>query len=66
MDTRELDRQWAELKARLAKLPPEDRERALDGFAQVLTLLELPRKKDDAVSLLISLDGPSNIEYPSG
>jgi hypothetical protein len=66
MDASELDRRLTEMRTRLAKLGPEDQERALDGFAQVLNVLALPRGKDDAVSLSISLDHGENIEYPSG
>ena len=66
MATGDIEGRMAELKMRLAKLPPEDQERALDGFAQVLTVLGLPRAKDETVSLSISLDREGNIEYPSG
>ena len=66
MDAGELDRQLAELKTRLAKLSPEDQERALEGFAQVLTLLALPRAKGEPVSLSVTFDRGENIEYPSG
>lgn len=66
MDTKDLERRLAEVRTRLAKLPPEDQERALDGFAQVLTVLGLPRAKEDAVQLSISLGGKRNVEYKSG
>ena len=66
MDAGELERRLAELKTRLAKLAPEDQERALDGFAQVLNVLALPRAKGEAVSLSVGLDRGENIEYPSG
>ena len=66
MDTGDIDRRLAEVKARLAKLAAEDQERALDGFAQVLNVLALPRDKGEAVSLSVSLDRGENIEYPSG
>ncbi len=66
MDAGEIDRRLADVKARLQRLPPEDQERAIEGFAQVLTVLALPRGKDEPVSLSISLDRGDNIEYPSG
>jgi hypothetical protein len=66
MDTAEVEQRLADVKARLVKLPAEDQERALDGFAEVLTVLALPRAKDETVSLSVSLDREGNIEYPSG
>lgn len=66
MDAGEIERRWAELKERLAGLPAEDRERALDGFAQVLTVLALPRDGGEPVSLSISLDRASDTAYKSG
>ena len=66
MDAGEVDRRWAELKERLARLPEEDRERALDGFAQVLTVLALPRDGGEPAALSISLDRASNTAYRSG
>jgi hypothetical protein len=66
MDASELDHRLMELRTRLAKLGADDQERALDGFAQVLNVLALPRSKDEAVSLSIRLDRGENIEYPSG
>ena len=66
MDAREIELRLADVKARLAKLSVEDQERALDGFAQVLNLLALPRAADETVSLSVSLDREGNIEYPSG
>lgn len=62
----DLDQRFAELKERCAKLPAEDRERALDGFAQVLTLCELPREPDGDVALSIGLSRPSAITHRSG
>jgi hypothetical protein len=66
MDAGELERRLGEMKTRLAKLAPEDQERALDGFAQVLNVLALPRAEGEAVSLSVTLDRGENIEYPSG
>ena len=66
MDVSDLDRRFAELKERLADLPAEDRERALDGFAQVLTLCELPREPGEDASLSIGLSRPSEITHKSG
>ena len=66
MDASELERRFAELKERCARLPPEDRERALDGFLQVLTLCELPRERGEAVSLSISLSHASGVTHLSG
>ena len=62
----DVDQRWAELKARLAKLRPEDQARALDGFTQVLTLVELPREPGESVSLTIGLERSGNVAYPSG
>ena len=66
MDAGDIERRWAELKERVARLPAEDRERALDGFAQVLTVLALPREGGEAASLSIGLDRASNATYKSG
>ena len=66
MDASELDRCLAELKERLAKLPPQDRERALDGFAQVLTLLELPREAGGEAELTIGLKRGAGVTHLSG
>ena len=66
MSASDIEGRMADLKTRLVKLPPEDQERALDGFAQVLTVLALPRAKDETVSLSISLDREGNVEYRSG
>jgi hypothetical protein len=66
MEPKDRERRIAEVRARLAKLAPADQQKAIDGFAEVLTLLEMPRKPGEAVSLLISLDHGENIEYPSG
>ena len=66
METRNLERRLMELRTRLAKLPPPAQEQALDGFADVLTLLETRSDKDRPSRLLVSLDHDSNIEYPSG
>ena len=66
MHASELDRRFAELMARVAKLPVEERERALDGFAQVLTLLELPRERGESAELAISLARASDVTHRSG
>jgi len=66
MEAKDLERRFADLGMRLAKLPPPYQEQALEGFADVLTLLEMPRDKNGPVKLLVSLDHESNIEYPSG
>ncbi len=66
MDASELERRFAELKARCAKLPPDERERALDGFVQVLTLCELPRERGESVALSISLAHSSGVTHKSG
>ena len=66
MDAGEVERRWADLKERLAKLPEEERERALDGFAQVLTVLALPRDAGEPASLSIGLERASNTAYRSG
>jgi hypothetical protein len=66
MDTGEIEQRLADVKTRLSKLPAEDQERALDGFAEVINILALPRAKDETVSLSISLDREGNVEYPSG
>ena len=66
MDEPELDRRLAELRQRALRLSPEERERALDGFAQVLTLCELPREPGESVSLSIGLQRSSEITHLSG
>jgi uncharacterized coiled-coil protein SlyX len=66
METEDLERRLAELRTRLAKLPPPAQEQALDGFADVLTVLETQTDKNGPAKLLVSLDHKSNIEYPSG
>lgn len=66
MEPRELDRRFAEMKEQWARLPAEDQERALDGFAQVLTLCELPREPGESLSLSISLDRSSDVTHLSG
>jgi hypothetical protein len=66
MDAIDLDQRFVELKERCAKLPAADRDRALDGFAQVLTLCELPREPDEDVSLSIGLSRPSKVTHKSG
>lgn len=66
MISSELDRRFAELKERCAKLPAEDQERALDGFTEVLTLCELPREPGESVALSISLSRSTEITHLSG
>lgn len=66
MDVKDLERRLLELKTRCAKLSPADQERALDGFAQVLTLIELPREPGETVALKVSLDRSPDVTYPSG
>jgi hypothetical protein len=61
METRGLEQRLSDLKARLQKLAPEDQERALDGFAQVLTLCEMRREGEEAQTLAITLAGPGGI-----
>lgn len=66
MDARQLDRHFAELKERCAKLPPEVQERALKGLMDVITLCELPREPGEQLALSISLDRQSEITHLSG
>jgi uncharacterized coiled-coil protein SlyX len=66
METKDLERRLTELRMRLAKLSPPAQEQALDGFADVLTVLETRPDKNGPAKLLVSLDHDSNIEYPSG
>ena len=66
MDAGEMDRRLVQLEERLAKLSAEDRERALEGFAQVLNLLALPRETGAAVELTISLARTSDVTHRSG
>ena len=66
MQTTELDRRFAQLKERCSGLSAGDREQALDGFAQIVTLLELPREPGETVSLSVSLHRSSEITHLSG
>jgi hypothetical protein len=66
MQSGELDRRVAELTARLAKLPQDQQDRALDGFAQVLTLCELPRERGESFAWSISVERSSGITHKSG
>ena len=66
MEAAELDRRFAQLRARCAKLPADDQERALDACGQVLALCELPREPGESVSLSISLGRSSPITHLSG
>ena len=66
MEVKDLERRLGELRTRLARLSPPCQEEALDAFADVITVLEMPRDKDGPVKLLVTLEHESNIEYPSG
>ena len=66
MQTTELDRRFAQLRERCARLPADDQERVLEGCAQVVTLLELPREPGETVSLSVSLQRSSEITHLSG
>jgi hypothetical protein len=66
MDATELERRIGDLRRRLAELPAEEQERALDGWAEVLTLCELPREPGEEVTLLISLDRSTEVTHLSG
>jgi len=66
MEPTELERRYAALKVRCAKLAAEDQERVLDAWAQVLVLCELPREPGETMSLSISLDRSSEITHLSG
>jgi hypothetical protein len=66
MDATELERRIGHLKRRLAELPAEEQERALDGWAEVLTLCELPREPGEEVTLAISLDRSTEVTHLSG
>ncbi len=66
MDESELERRFTEISERCAKLPPEARERALDAFVQVLTLLELPREPGESAALSVTFERSPRVAYPSG
>jgi hypothetical protein len=66
METTELDRRFAQLKARCARLSAVDQEQALDGFTEIVTLFELPREPGETVSLSVSLHRSSEITHLSG
>lgn len=66
MDTTRVEQRLSDLKARLRKLAPEDQERALDGFAQVLTLCEMRREGEEAPTLAITLKQPPGVTTLSG
>jgi hypothetical protein len=66
MDTVEVEQRLGDLKERLAKLSPADRERALDGFAQVVTLCEMRREGEEAPTLSITLKQPPGVTNLSG
>jgi hypothetical protein len=60
------DQRFAELEARFAKLPAKQQEQALDGFAQVLTLCELPRETDESFAWSIGVERSSGVTHRSG
>jgi hypothetical protein len=66
MDTGEADKRLSDIKGRLAKLKPEDQERALDGFAQVLTLCEMRREGEEPPTLAITLNQAPGVTNLSG
>jgi hypothetical protein len=66
MDESERERRLADIAARCARLAPDEQERALDAFAQVLTLVELPRGPGETAALSISLERAPQVAYPSG
>jgi hypothetical protein len=66
MEVKDLERRLGELRTRLARLSPPCQEEALDAFADVIRVLEMPRDKDGPVKLLVTIEHESNIEYPSG
>ncbi len=66
MDTGAVEQRLGDLKTRLAKLSPEDRERALDGFAQVVTLCEMRREGEEAPVLSVTLKQPPGVTTLSG
>ena len=66
MDEMEWERRLAEIGQRCAKLPPESRERALDAFAQVLTLIELPREPGESAAVTVTLERSPSVAYQSG
>jgi hypothetical protein len=66
MDATELERRLASIRERCAKLPEDQQARALEAFADVLTLLELPREPGESAALSISLERSPKVTYPSG
>ena len=66
MQSTELDRRFAQLSERCARLSTGDQEQACDGFTQIVTLLELPREPGESVSLSVSLHRSSEITHLSG
>jgi hypothetical protein len=66
MDETEFERRLAEIGQRCARLAPDERERALDAFAQVLTLVELPRESGESAAVSVTLERSSGVAYPSG
>ncbi len=66
MEESEFGRRFVDIKQRCAKLPDEAQERALDAFAQVLTLIELPREPGESTALSITLGRSLEVAYPSG
>jgi hypothetical protein len=66
MDATELERRLAAIRERCAKLPEDQQARALEAFADVLTLLALPREPGESAALSISLERSPKVTYPSG
>jgi len=66
MNDTEREGRLSAIRERCAKLPEDQQDRALDAFADVLTLLELPREPGESAALSISLDRSPKVAYPSG
>ena len=66
MDDTERERRLDAIRERCAKLPDDQQARALEAFADVLTLLELPREPGESAALAISLERSPKVAYPSG
>ena len=64
MDATDLDRRFAALRERCAKLAPEAQERVYEAWVQVLTLCELPTRAGATPEVVVSLkqpEGPTNL-----